>query len=130
MTRSWTDPRTGKRWHIDVVLSPPGRGPAPGRGSPAESGSSLVFDSSDGSFSLPTEDASRLEALEDEKLAELLDAAKSGSSPHADLRDSEGKEENPEGTRVRGKGQASPSAVGRESQPHQDPAKKGDTDKN
>jgi hypothetical protein len=129
MTRSWTDPRTGKRWHIDVVLAPQGRGPVPGQGGSAESGSALVFDSSDGSFSLPTEDASRLEALEDEKLAELLDAAKSGSAPHADLRDSEGKARNAEGSRVRGKGEASPSAVGRESQPHLDPAKRGDPDR-
>ena len=101
MTRSWTDPRTGKRWHIDVVLGP-GRGSAPGRGNSAEAGSALVFDSGDGSFSLPTEDASRLEALEDEKLAELLDAAKSGSAPQGG---------------------------GRKSQPHQDPAKRGESGK-
>jgi hypothetical protein len=124
MTRSWTDPRTGKRWHIDVVISQPGRGVAPGRSSSTEGGSSLVFDSSDGSYALPTEDATKLEALEDEKLAELLDAAKSGSTPHADLPDSEGSSVDADGTRVRGPGQSSPSAVGRESQPHQDPAKK------
>jgi hypothetical protein len=125
MTRSWTDPRTGKRWHIDVVLASPGRGVAPSRGSSAESGSTLVFDGGDGSFATPTEDATRLEALEDDKLAELLDAAKSGSSPHGDLPDSDGKRVNEEGTRVRGPGGASPSAAGRESQPHQDPAKRG-----
>jgi hypothetical protein len=35
-----------------------------------------VFDSGESSYSLFTEDATRLEALEDERLAELLDAAK------------------------------------------------------
>jgi hypothetical protein len=124
MTRSWTDPRTGKRWHIDVVLGATGRGVATGRGSSVESGSALVFDSGEGSFSTPTEDATRLEALEDDKLAELLDAAKSGATPHADLPDAEGEGVAEGGKRVRGPGQASPSAAGRESQPHQDPAKR------
>jgi hypothetical protein len=123
MTRSWTDPRTGKRWHIDVVLSAPGGRAAPGRGSAQEAGSALVFESAEGSFALPTEDPTQLEALEDERLAELLDAAKEGSAPHQGLRDAEGKETTPEGTRVRGEGQASPSAAGREAQPHKDPAK-------
>ena len=76
MTRSWTDPRTGKRWHIDVIREmpssrPPGQPPAS-----EEPASALVFDSGEGSYSLFTEDAKQLEALEDERLAELLDAAK------------------------------------------------------
>jgi hypothetical protein len=45
MTRSWTDPRTGKRWHIDVVLGAQGRGAVPGRGGAAEAGSARVFES-------------------------------------------------------------------------------------
>ena len=76
MTRSWTDPRTGKRWHIDVIRESPsrphGQPPAPLE----EAASALVFDSGESSYSLFTEDATRLEALEDERLAELLDAAK------------------------------------------------------
>jgi hypothetical protein len=123
MTRSWTDPRTGKRWHIDVVRSAPASREAPGRGGSREAGSALVFESSEGSFALPTADATQLEALEDDRLAELLDAAKDGSDPQEDLRDSEGNETSPEGTRIRGGGHASPSAAGRESQPHRDPPK-------
>ena len=77
MTRSWTDPRTGKRWHIDVIRGTPS---SRSRGQPSapaeEHASALVFDSGESSYSLFTEDATRLEALEDERLAELLDAAK------------------------------------------------------
>ena len=123
MTRSWTDPRTGKRWHIDVVRETPATRRTPGRGGNQEAGSALVFESNDGTFAFPTEDAVKLEALEDERLAELLDAAKEGSSPQADLRDAEGDQTTPDGVRVRGEGHSSPSAAGRESQPHRDPAK-------
>ena len=123
MTRSWTDPRTGKRWHIDVVRETPAARRTAGRGGSREAGSALVFESTEGSFALPTEDATKLEALEDERLAELLDAAKEGGSPQQDLRDAEGNETTPEGVQVRGKGHGSPSAAGRESQPHRDPAK-------
>jgi hypothetical protein len=78
MTRSWTDPRTGKRWHIDVIRETPSRprGQSPAPFEEAASASALVFDSGESSYSLFTEDATRLEALEDERLAELLDAAK------------------------------------------------------
>ena len=86
MTRSWTDPRTGKRWHIDVVLEPGARGPAPKKPGSPDATSALVFDSREGSYSLPTEDATRLEALEDEKLAELLDQAKRGGSTESESR--------------------------------------------
>jgi hypothetical protein len=82
-----------------------------------------VFESTEGSFALPTNDATQLEALEDDRLAELLDAAKVGSSPQEDLRDSQGSRTSPDGVRVRGPGEASPSAAGRESQPHRDPTK-------
>jgi hypothetical protein len=123
MTRSWTDPRMGKRWQIDVVRSGrPRRVEPPGRGGSGEASSALVFEHSGTTYAFPTDDAGRLEALEDERLAELLDAAREGSSPQADLRDSEGDGRMQNGGRVRGRGQASPSAAGRESQPHKDPA--------
>lgn len=121
MTRSWTDPRTGKRWHIDVVRETAAR--APGRGGRREAGSALVFESSDGSFALAAEDATQLEALEDERLAELLDAAKEGTTPHEEPRDAEGPGTTSENTGARGPGPGSPSAAGRETQPHRDPAK-------
>jgi hypothetical protein len=121
MTRSWTDPRTGKRWHIDVVRATLASRRTSGRGGPEDGTSALVFESSDGRFALPSKDAYNLEALEDERLAELLDAAKEEGPPRAEHRDSEGKSTE-EGTRARGKERASPSAAGREPQPHRDPA--------
>jgi hypothetical protein len=123
MTRSWTDPRTGKRWQIDVVRSAQKarRQQRPGRGE-GEASSALLFESSGTSYAFQTDEAARLEALEDERLAEFLDAAREGSSPDADLRDAEGAVKTRGAGRVRGGGEASPSAAGRESQPHDDPA--------
>jgi hypothetical protein len=75
MTRSWTDPRTGRRWHIDAV-----RALARARNRRKADGergaSALLFASPEAAYALPTEDASRLEALDDERLVELLDAAR------------------------------------------------------
>jgi hypothetical protein len=121
MTRSWTDPRTGKRWHIDVVRATLASRRTSGRGGPQDATSALVFESREGRFALPSKDAYNLEALEDERLAELLDAAKEGGPPQAEYKDVEGKTTEA-GTRSRGKGRASPSAAGREPQPHRDPA--------
>jgi hypothetical protein len=73
MTRSWTDPRTGKRWHIDAVSSRSAKRAVPGR---ARTPGALVFESSEVSYEVPTSDAARLEALEDDLLAALLDEAK------------------------------------------------------
>lgn len=125
MTRSWTDPRTGKRWRIDAVRGPTGAGNqnAPGRGN-AETSPAITFERAGVSYAVPTPDAGRLDVLEDDRLAELLDAAKQGSGPQADLRDAEGEVETEGGTRVRGAGERSPGASGRESQPHRDPASK------
>ena len=82
MTRSWTDPRTGKRWQIDVVNARrAARSERAGRGGARETPPALLFENSGTSFALPTQDASRLEALEDERLAELLDRAREGESP-------------------------------------------------
>jgi len=127
MTRSWTDPRTGKRWYIDTVRQP--RSPRDkhvGRGEP-EMTPALMFESPEASYAVPTVDAGRLESLEDDRLAELLDQARVGGGPppQSDLRDSTGPK-NSEGRHVRGPGQASPTAAGRESQPHRDPAEEGD----
>jgi hypothetical protein len=72
MTRSWTDPRTGKRWHIDAVgWSRARRAPARDRAQ-----SALVFESNGTSYEVPTSEAARLETLEDDRLAALLDEAK------------------------------------------------------
>ena len=77
MTRSWTDPRTGTRWRIDVIAALARRGAkAPAKGTPA-----IVFRGSGITYALPTGEASRLEVLEDERLAELLDRAKEEDPP-------------------------------------------------
>jgi hypothetical protein len=73
MTRSWTDPRTGKRWHIDAVSF--GR-PRIARIGRARLESALVFESTEVSYAVPTTDAGKLEALEDDRLAALLDEAR------------------------------------------------------
>ena len=75
MTRSWTDPRTGKRWHIDAISSGRARRPMPGR---ARAQSALVFESSEVTYEVSTVEAAWLEALEDDRLAALLDEAKEG----------------------------------------------------
>ena len=74
MTRSWTDPRTGTRWRIDVIGALARRGAK----APAKEPPAIVFRGSGITYALPTGEASRLEALEDERLAELLDRAKEG----------------------------------------------------
>lgn len=71
MTRSWTDPRTGKRWHIDAVSWSRSKRPTPGRAQNA-----LLFESNEASYEVPTTEAARLETLEDDRLAALLDEAK------------------------------------------------------
>lgn len=72
MTRSWTDPRTGKRWHIDAVSAGRPRFPRLNR---TRAQSALVFESSEVSYAVPTTEAAQLEALEDDRLAALLDEA-------------------------------------------------------
>jgi hypothetical protein len=73
MTRSWTDPRTGKRWHIDAVSVGRPRVRRVGR---QFVDSALVFESTEVSYAVPTKEAGRLEALEDDRLAALLDEAR------------------------------------------------------
>lgn len=75
MTRIFTDPRTGTRWKIQTARAPLRAGPREGFGE-TTGPSSVVFESDEGSYAVPTEHAAELEALDEERLAELLDRAR------------------------------------------------------
>lgn len=133
MERTWTD-GSGRRWTVRSVPGSGGEGrePEPGRG---EGDAALEFRAGDTVRSVPTERAGALGEMSDQDLEGLLkNAGPQSDEPDADLRDAEGSgpEGSEGGTREgrpgrRGPGQASPTAAGRESVPHADPARRGRT---
>lgn len=75
MRREWTDSRSGREWTVTRVG---GVGtPNTGEGAvPTEDPLALVFTSGDDRHALDTDRAGELEAIGDEELGELLDAAR------------------------------------------------------